>query len=68
MFTRNNSRCRALIDISAAIDIYKKLGPFALKLRRVQVEVSGVFICVYLTTDWKSGEDRRLANWLSVEE
>jgi hypothetical protein len=24
--------------------------------------------CGYLTTDWKSGEVRRLANWLSEEE
>ena len=30
-----------------------------------------LFCCVplsYLTTDWKSGEVRRLANWLSEEE
>jgi len=26
------------------------------------------FSCAYLTTDWKSGEVRRLANWLSEEE
>jgi len=46
---------------------WKKSPTFAMNARLgLLLLASGVV--VYLTTDWKRGEVRRLANWLSEEE
>ena len=51
--------------------IYSMLSALVKVKARLSLAKAGLFYVSekrYLTTDWKSGEVRRLANWLSEEE